>query len=487
MQLKGPRQTLAVANKLKKPPACPSFPLLGSLPFIGMGKAAGFGPPPHVQMARLAEIYGDVMELQMGQERWIVLSSPQAVHEAFVQKALDFSGRPMVPSMSISSGGGQGFAQPQLTPELKHLRRVAFGSLFDAAQVRQAHVELENEALHLSDHLVTETSRRGGVELRPALRHAIMNCVLSYAFSARVPFPSESKLSTSAMSTSPIFGDLVEIVDEIWSELTSTKTTVSDLLAPPALAKAFATYSTPLDRLVKRRDTLLRTIVAQRRLQRKSSHAKDGNSQQDMLDALLDAGLPESDVLYVLVDLFVAGVNTVSSQLEWLFLLTAKETSVQERARANLRHSRNEDYTQALINEVLRTKPPLLLPRRAIVDSSIGGYAVPAGRIILANNWALTHANDWWDKPEAFRPERWLEEERQLEGVDACKFIPFSIGRRVCPGSRLADAEMSVFTRVLLDSCSWKPVEGLIDLDEEYSLTLVPKKIQSLRFEQVES
>ena len=87
------------------PPSAPSVPVFGSLPFIGLGKAAGLGPPPHIRMAQLAERYGDVMELKMGRAPWVVLSSPSAVHEAFVLKGDAFSGRPMVPSMSISSGG----------------------------------------------------------------------------------------------------------------------------------------------------------------------------------------------------------------------------------------------------------------------------------------------------------------------------------------------------------------------------------------------
>ena len=74
------------------------------------------------------------MELRMGRAPWVVLSSPSAVHEAFVLKGDAFSGRPMVPSMQISSGSGQGFAQATLTPELAHLRRTAFASLFDPAQ-----------------------------------------------------------------------------------------------------------------------------------------------------------------------------------------------------------------------------------------------------------------------------------------------------------------------------------------------------------------
>ena len=73
----------------------------------------------------------------MGRAPWVVLSSPSAVHEAFVLKGDAFSGRPMVPSMSISSGGGpsgklppRGFGQLALTSfgtprQRKITRRVA--------------------------------------------------------------------------------------------------------------------------------------------------------------------------------------------------------------------------------------------------------------------------------------------------------------------------------------------------------------------------
>jgi len=159
---------------------------------------------------------------------------------------------------------------------------------------------------------------------------------------------------------------------------------------------------------------------------------------------------------------------------------------VQVRARADVKAGGDSRYTRALIKEVLRAKPPLLLPRQAVVDSSIGGYAVPAGRVVLANNWALTHGEDWWHKPSAFRPERWLEEERSLEGADACKFIPYSTGRRMCPGSRLADAELAAATHVLLRSVRWMSSKSPIDLREEYSLTLAPKLSQSLRFERLD-
>ena len=100
---------------------------MGDLPLVGLGKLTPtLGAPPHRKLAQLASEHGAVMKVQMGQEQWLVLSSPEAVHEAFRVKGSDFSGRPMVTSMGISAGGGRsGFARAQLNKELKVLRQLA--------------------------------------------------------------------------------------------------------------------------------------------------------------------------------------------------------------------------------------------------------------------------------------------------------------------------------------------------------------------------
>lgn len=69
-------------------------------------------------------------------------------------------------------------------------------------------------------------------------------------------------------------------------------------------------------------------------------------------------------------------------------------------------------------------------------------------------------------------------------GVAACKYIPFSIGARACPGRQLAEAEMETATRTLLSRCRWRRMAA-VDLREEYSLTLTPKTAQTLRFERL--
>merc|ERR1719424_2607453 len=81
----------------------------------------------------------------------------------------------------------------------------------------------------------------------------------------------------------------------------------------------------------------------------------------------------------------------VSTTLEWLLLLTASQPLVQERARSDALCA-GSGYVGALTKEVLRAKPPLLLPRTATVETSLRGFRVPRGCVVYANNWALAHS-----------------------------------------------------------------------------------------------
>lgn len=475
-------------------PGPPAFPIIGSLPFVGLGKVSSqLGPPLHRRLAQLP--YGDVMTVWMGREPWLVLQSPEAVHEAFVEKGSDFSGRPMVTSMGISAGGGEaGFAKAVPDRALGQLRRTAFSQLFSAAQVERAQAEFDAEARLLAEHLLASSD---SASLRSSLRRCVQNMVLRFAFSTRVAHPTEEPPSRLSTDTAP-FGTLLELTDAIWSELTATSTFVSDLLGVPA----DSAVRDRLRNLVSERNALLVELIEARRV----AHARGGNGaradapRNDMLDVLLVSGLPPEDVLFTLVDLFVAGVNTVSTTLEWTLLLGAEFPLEQARARAVATRSVGGgsggapttalSYVDALTNEVLRYKPPLLLPRMAVRDTSVGGFAVPSGHVVFANHWALTRSEAHWRDPTAFRPERWRSADEEAgfgaaRGASACKFLPYSIGQRACPGQRLAQAELHAATTALLATVRWRRMAP-IDLSEDFGLTLTPAVEQQLRFERVE-
>jgi len=92
-------------------------------------------------------------------------------------------------------------------------------------------------------------------------------------------------------------------------------------------------------------------------------------------------------------------------------------------------------YLQAFIWEIWRCYSllPINLPRRTTEDTSVGGHFIPKDTQVMLNFWAIDHDPKLWDKPNDFNPERFLSADRK-EFVRHDHAIPFSIGKRSCPG-----------------------------------------------------
>ena len=110
-------------------------------------------------------------------------------------------------------------------------------------------------------------------------------------------------------------------------------------------------------------------------------------------------------------------------------------------------------YTQAFINEVIRLRhiSPLGLGRETTCNVSLGAggrYKIPKKTTIIpiqAN--ALMNSNAWKDA-EQFNPEHFLvtdpedPERRTFDGRPNSFHVPFSEGKRPCPGKTIALADI---------------------------------------------
>ena len=88
---------------------------------------------------------------------------------------------------------------------------------------------------------------------------------------------------------------------------------------------------------------------------------------------------------------------------------------------------------------------------------------------MLVNAWSMHRDPKFWEKPTKFEPERFEEINGEREGF---KFIPFGIGRRVCPGAGMAMRVISLALGSLIQCFDWEMVEKETDMTSSFGFLM---------------
>ena len=103
------------------------------------------------------------------------------------------------------------------------------------------------------------------------------------------------------------------------------------------------------------------------------------------------------------------------------------------------------------------------------------GYDIPKGTALIANTWSVHFDERHWKDPEAFLPERWLDENGQYL-YQQNGFVPFSMGRRSCIGESFVKHELHMLTTLLLQNYTLEPTPGYrVNLETSESLNVAPE------------
>ncbi|KAL1363827.1 phenylacetaldehyde oxime monooxygenase CYP71AN24-like isoform X2 [Arachis hypogaea] len=193
-----------------------------------------------------------------------------------------------------------------------------------------------------------------------------------------------------------------------------------------------------------------------------------------------------------LKDMFVAGSDTVSTTIEWVFAELANNPKTMKKIQEEVRRivggkSMIEEndlnqmkYMKCVIKETLRLHPPgpLLIPRETANSVEIKGYHIPKKVTVYINSYAIHRDPKLWDNAEEFIPERFEgTQQADYKGI-GFQLIPFGIGRRACPGVSFAVASLEYVMANLLYLFDWKVPNNngaLIDMSELSGLTISKK------------
>lgn len=216
-------------------------------------------------------------------------------------------------------------------------------------------------------------------------------------------------------------------------------------------------------------------LIDERRKQR-ADVGKDGfipntldeTAPRDFLSKFLDSHeedssrFTERDLNVGLLGNIIAGSDTTASALAATLYCLLKNPPALEKLREEIKdregagdlssppqfkQAQNMPYLQAVLQEAQRMFPGATLPLQRVVPeggAQISGYYFPAGTVVGVNA-AVLHQNKavFGDDADEFRPERWLENEKETLSYMQRHWMPFGLCSRTCIGKNISLLEMT--------------------------------------------
>ncbi|KAK6043304.1 unspecific monooxygenase [Cooperia oncophora] len=179
-----------------------------------------------------------------------------------------------------------------------------------------------------------------------------------------------------------------------------------------------------------------------------------------MLDMNAKGELPMDGVQEEVDTFTFEGHDTTSASINWFLHLMGANPHIQEKVQREVdevlgevdRPVTYEDlgslkYLEACIKETLRLYPSVpLFGRQVVEDIKIKGHVLPAGTGVVVVPSMVHRDPRYWDDPEVFRPERFIDGEVKHPYA----YIPFSAGSRNCIGQRFAIMEEKCILALLM-------------------------------------
>lgn len=259
----------------------------------------------------------------------------------------------------------------------------------------------------------------------------------------------------------------------------------------------------PRDRAVDRSLSAVHAMLSERIAEARSALRDPARfaAPKTLLEAMLVAQhdddpatrLSDESVVGNALTLLLAGEDTTSNTMAWIFHYLAHEPTVQARAREEVDRvlgssgvlSKYEDaaklrYITAIVHETLRMRSaaPLLFleTTRAL---TLGELALPAGTpiFLLTRHAGVAEAN--FTRGDSFQPERWLDNASSNAAAALMRHDPhaalaFGAGPRTCPGRSLALFECLMVISMALRNFGIQAVDARDAVQERYDFTMHP-------------
>jgi len=471
------------------PPGPMPFPMIGNFPQL----SPPLQPPGiHKDFLRLSRAYGPIFSLWFGNNYGVVLNSRDAFFEALKTKQDDFAARPVLKSF-VTMTHNQGVALNNgkrwrmiRTILQQHVTNKQKG-IESAGLITE---EVSSSLAHLRDFC--DRGLGADFDFRQLCRRESLNVIMRKIFSFRFG-EDQSQLYMQVQ-------DWIRIIFEHMAQ------------GSPSDFMPIASYF-PNPEEEKYRETCLKlsNFIDDEIERHRKTLSSTRPENYDFIHSLLavqaeslkkgEPAMTDVDIRVVAFDSMAGAIDTAATTMEWTIYLLINHKPVLKKLQEILDKEVGPDrlptlddipklqYLTAILDESFRIKhfAPQGLPHEAAVDSSLLGYNIPKGTQVFLNFHSLHMNPNYWVNPEEFRPERFLEEERDLldtilhpemafSNKDSYKFVPYGQGRRRCVGYGIGRISIWLKAAIWLHCFDWDSVDGKpMDIKTEVlGITMMP-------------
>ncbi|KAK9049962.1 hypothetical protein SSX86_031069 [Deinandra increscens subsp. villosa] len=412
-------------NRKNIPPSPRKLPIIGNLHQLGSN--------PNRSLQILSQKYGQIMLLHLGSIPTLVASSAEAAKEILKTHDLSFCSRPSLTVPNILLYGSKSVLFAPYGEYWRQLKSLVVLKLLSNTRVKSYEKVREDETT-LMIQMLGESC--GTIVDMGVLFSSLTNNIISrIALGRKVDGPRYNNLVSAWMEAFSVFDVGSYIPWLSW---------VDRVIGSVGRAKKVA----------REFDEFLDEIIEEH-VNKNEEEAAKSNEEEDFVDILL--GLQKDDtsgfalgrdsLKALVMEAFVAGTETTQTTLVWTMSELIKNPRVMNKLQLEAREIAmgkdmisEEDlermpYLKAVLKESLRlhTPAPLLVPRITIQDVELMGYDVAGGTHVIINAWAIGRDPALWEESNEFRPERFLNNSINYQGLQF-EWLPFGGGRRSCPG-----------------------------------------------------
>ncbi|XP_072018469.1 cytochrome P450 2J4-like [Amphiura filiformis] len=454
------------------PPGPRGWPLVGNIPGLIWDYFLSGRPLPHLLLSTMSRKYGKFFSISLGPQLIVIANDQDTIKEAGQNQMTTAR-----PKQIVNNTGGQGLAIASGDAWLQQ-RRFTLSTLRSFGVGRKTFEDqIAEEAHYLMQEIETYDAKP--FDPQHLVLNATSNVLCHVIFGQRYDY------------SDPDFHHVLNALDR---QTKLAGAAGSEVFLP--VLKYLPSYRSEQEITDKLSKDFVGFVW---RVVRGHQKEYDSSNQHDYIDVYLKemelardvtSHLNELNLVASLSHLFFAGTSS-SITLRWAMMYMMEHPHIQDKVQQEIdtvigrdrlpKLSDREDlpYTDAVIYEASRigTVFPLSVPHYTTADTTIKGYNVPKGTVVILNLSAWHHDPDMWGDPENFRPERFLDGKGALQNTEFV--IPFSQGRRQCPGEQFARKELFIFFSHLMHRFRVeKAIDKPLDFNGMFGISSSPKPFE---------